>query len=91
MESMELLEVGRSAMWLLIRISAPIMLIALSVGLAVSLFQALTQIQEQTLTFVPKILAILFALLLFLPYIGNEILVFSEQLSSLIVGTNDPL
>lgn len=91
MESMELLEVGRSAMWLLIKISAPIMLIALSVGLIISLFQALTQIQEQTLTFVPKILAILFALLLFLPYIGSEILAFSEQLSGLIVGTNDPL
>lgn len=79
------LDVGRDAIILLIKIAAPIMIVALVVGLAVSLFQALTQIQEQTLTFVPKILAIFVTLIITLPFIGKELQVFSERLASMII------
>ena len=54
----EVIDVARDAIYTLIIVSAPVMLVGLIVGVVVSLFQALTQIQEQTLAFVPKILAI---------------------------------
>jgi len=80
------LDISREAILLLIRIAAPIMLVALIVGLIVSLFQALTQIQEQTLTFVPKILAIFLTLIVSLPFIGRELGVLSERLSTMIIN-----
>jgi flagellar biosynthetic protein FliQ len=54
-----------------LKVATPIMLVALVVGLTIALFQALTQIQEMTLTFVPKILVIFLMLVLYLPYILN--------------------
>ena len=80
------LDISREAIVLLIKIAAPIMLVALVVGLIVSLFQALTQIQEQTLTFVPKIIAIFITLIFTLPFIGKELGFISEKLSSMIVN-----
>ena len=71
MTGAEVLDLGREAIWLTVIISAPVMLIGLAVGFAVSLLQTLTQIQEQTLVFVPKILSIFVALLLFLPIMGG--------------------
>jgi flagellar biosynthetic protein FliQ len=78
------LEIGTKSIFLLIKISLPLMLVALVVGLAVSLFQALTQIQEMTLSFVPKIIAIFISLILFMPYIGSSLRDFSEELATLI-------
>lgn len=69
--------------------SAPVLLVALAVGLAVSFFQALTQIQEMTLTFVPKILAILVVLGVSLPFIFMTLQVLSDQVFDLI--SNGPL
>lgn len=86
MDVNQVLEIGREAIWVLIKMSAPLMLIALTVGLAVSLFQALTQIQEMTLTFVPKMLAIFLATMLLMPFMYNELAVFSEHLTERIVG-----
>ena len=67
----EVLDLARTAIWVTIKIAAPVMLAGLAVGFLVSLFQALTQIQEQTLVFVPKIVAVFAALLLFLPFMGD--------------------
>jgi flagellar biosynthesis protein FliQ len=67
----EVLDVARDAVVTLLLVSAPLMLVGLIVGVAVSLFQALTQIQEQTLVFVPKILAIFLALLIVLPFMAD--------------------
>jgi len=77
--------VAKESIFLLIEISLPILLVALIVGLAISLLQALTQIQEMTLSFVPKILAIFLALLIFLPYIGEKLSAFSQMLAEMIV------
>lgn len=71
MNGAEILDLGREAIWLTVLIAAGPMLVGLAVGLIVSLLQTLTQIQEQTLVFVPKILSIFFALLLFLPIMGG--------------------
>jgi flagellar biosynthetic protein FliQ len=86
MNGAEVLDVGRDAIWLTIQICAPILLIGLVVGVAVGLFQAATQIQEQTLTFVPKATAIFMALLLFLPLMGSLMAGFMRQIAARIAG-----
>ena len=80
MNSSEILAIGTDAIWVMLAISMPIMLVALFVGLVISLFQALTQIQEMTLSFVPKIIAIAFAILMFLPMMGGELINYTEEL-----------
>lgn len=67
----EVLDVARDAIVTLILVSAPVMLVGLAVGVAISLLQALTQIQEMTLAFVPKILAIFVAMLVALPFMAQ--------------------
>jgi flagellar biosynthetic protein FliQ len=84
MEPELILEVGTEAIFVLLKISVPILLVALVVGLVISLFQALTQIQEQTLSFVPKIIAIFLSLLLFMPYMSSTLGAFVEHLAELI-------
>ncbi|MBL4721322.1 MAG: flagellar biosynthesis protein FliQ [Alphaproteobacteria bacterium] len=76
MNEQQALEFGREAIFTVLQIGTPIMLIALVVGLTIALFQALTQIQEMTLTFVPKILVIFLTLILFLPYILDKMQTF---------------
>ena len=56
-------EISREAVYVLIAISAPVLILALVIGLIISLLQALTQIQEQTLTFVPKIISVYFGMI----------------------------
>ena len=70
MNSADAIDFARQSIWVLLEIAAPAMLAALVVGLAVGLLQALTQIQEQTLVFVPKIIAIFITMLLTLPFLG---------------------
>ncbi|MGC2122545.1 MAG: flagellar biosynthesis protein FliQ [Xanthobacteraceae bacterium] len=67
----EVLDVSRDAIVTLLKVSSPLMLVALIVGVIISLLQALTQIQESTLVFVPKILAIFLALLVALPFMAD--------------------
>ncbi len=69
----EVLDVARDAIFTLILVSAPLMLVGLAVGVAISLLQALTQIQEMTLAFVPKILAIFVAMLIALPFMADAL------------------
>jgi flagellar biosynthetic protein FliQ len=71
MNGAEVLDLGRAAIWVTVLVAAGPMIVGLIVGLVVSLLQTLTQIQEQTLVFVPKILSIFFAILLFLPIMGG--------------------
>ena len=68
MDTQQALDVAREGILVLVKLASPLMLVALAVGLVVSLFQALTQIQEMTLAFVPKILVIFLSLLVFLPF-----------------------
>jgi flagellar biosynthetic protein FliQ len=80
------MEIGKNAIWVLLEISIPILLVALFIGLIISLFQALTQIQEATLSFVPKIIAISAALLIFLPMMGEDLIKFSHELFAKIAN-----
>jgi flagellar biosynthetic protein FliQ len=70
----------------LLKLSAPLMITALVIGLIVSLFQALTQIQEMTLAFVPKILVVFLSLLVFLPFMISTLITFTEGLAERIIG-----
>jgi len=82
----EVIDIARDAIVTLVLVSSPLMLIGLIVGVAISLFQALTQIQEMTLVFVPKILAIFLAMLVALPFMADKLQAEMLRLSALIVG-----
>lgn len=86
MSPADALEIAREAIFVTIKISAPVMLVALIVGLVISLIQALTQVQEMTLTFVPKILVIFLSLLLFFPFMLATLTSFTERLADRIAG-----
>jgi len=73
------LEIVRSAIWTIIIGSGPAVGGAMLIGIIIALFQALTQIQEMTLTFVPKIVVILIALTVAAPFIGGQIFAFTEN------------
>jgi flagellar biosynthetic protein FliQ len=81
----EVLDVARDAIYTLIVVSAPVMLVGLIVGVAISLLQALTQIQEMTLAFVPKILAIFVSLLIALPFMAEKLHAEMLRIASRIV------
>jgi len=69
MNEVSVIEVGREALWVILKVSGPIMLVGLVIGLLIALFQALTTIQELTLTFVPKIIMVFVAIIVLLPFI----------------------
>lgn len=74
------IDIAREALWLIIKCSAPLLLVSLIVGLIISIFQTVTSIQEQTLTFVPKILSIFITLILCGGWIMNNIVEFMDKL-----------
>lgn len=80
MDGTEAIEIGRETIYVMLKIGAPVMLLALIVGLAIALFQALTSIQEMTLTFVPKIIVIFVGIMLMLPFMLSSLTTFSQGL-----------
>lgn len=86
MDETQVIQVAREAIIVLLKMGAPAMLVALSVGLIVAVFQALTQIQEVTLTFVPKILVLFTTVALFLPFMLHTLARFTEGLIDRIVS-----
>ncbi|MEX2453777.1 MAG: flagellar biosynthesis protein FliQ [Rhodospirillaceae bacterium] len=85
MNAVEVIAVSRDAIWVLLKVGAPVMLVALIVGLGVSLFQALTQIQEMTLAFVPKIIVIFVAVIALMPFMLASLNGFMEEIVDKIV------
>jgi flagellar biosynthetic protein FliQ len=73
-------ELSRAAVMIALIIGAPVMLVAVAVGLIVSMLQAMTQLQDQTLSFVPKIVAMLLATLFVLPWILTRMMEYSTDL-----------
>jgi flagellar biosynthesis protein FliQ len=71
MSGIEVMDVARDSIWTFFKVGLPIMLIGLAVGFIISVFQALTQIQEQTLVYVPKIVATFMGLLLLMPFMSD--------------------
>jgi len=88
MNTVQVIEMSRDAIVVLLKIGAPVMTIALLTGLAISLVQALTQIQEMTLAFVPKILVIFLSILMLLPFMMTTLTSFTQTLFDRIVALN---
>lgn len=80
MDAGQVVTVARQTIWVIVKTSVPLLLVSMIVGLIISLFQTLTSIQEQTLTFVPKLLAIMIALMIMGNWLLNEIVSFMQML-----------
>lgn len=86
MNGADVLAVGRDAIQTMLSVALPVLLVGLTVGLIIALFQTLTSIQEMTLTFIPKVIAIFTALLTFLPSMGQKLNDFMERIAERIAG-----
>ena len=86
MNQTQIIDLIRHTIMLTMEISAPSMMVGLLVGVAVALFQALTQIQEMTLAFVPKILAIFVSLIVLMPFMTEALVTFMRQIADQIVA-----
>lgn len=86
MTGAQVLDVAREGLWVLIIVSSPMMIAGLAVGVVIALFQALTQIQEMTLVFVPKIIAIFITMLIALPFMGATMGGYMNRIADLIVS-----
>ena len=86
MNTVDVIDVIRDGIWVLIKVAGPVMLVGLVVGVIVSLVQALTQLQEMTLTFIPTILAIFASLVVFLPFMISTLTAFMDEIVARIVG-----
>lgn len=86
MTDAELLETAQQAMLITIQVSLPVLLVGLVVGVAIALVQALTQIQEITLVFVPKIIAIFLSMFITLPWMMAILIAFTQDLAARIIS-----
>lgn len=86
MTEVEVLEISRDAILTLLKVVTPILSVALFIGLIIGIFQALTQIQEMTLAFVPKIISVFVALILLFPFMLNQMRTLTEGLFNRIVS-----
>lgn len=79
MNPADALDIAQAAIWTVLVAASPAVIAAMVVGLLIALLQALTQVQEMTLTFIPKIIAILLVMSLSAPFMGSVIFTFAEQ------------
>jgi flagellar biosynthetic protein FliQ len=86
MDAGTIIEIAQDSLIVLLKLSLPLLLVALVVGVLISLVQALTQIQEPTISFVPKIIAVFFSLLLSLNYMGSVFSSYMENIVSRIIN-----
>lgn len=86
MNEVEVLDISREAIFTLLKVVTPVLLVALFIGLIIGIFQALTQIQEMTLAFVPKILCVFLTLIIMFPYMLNQMRGLSTTLLDKIVN-----
>jgi flagellar biosynthetic protein FliQ len=86
MNEADVLDIARDSMMTMLLVAAPMLLVGLVVGLVISIFQTLTHIQEMTLTFIPKILAVFAALVLFMPWMLREMTEFTQRIMDKIVA-----
>ena len=86
MDGAQVLDIARDGIWVMLLVGAPMMAVGLVVGIVIALVQALTQIQEQTLVFVPKIIAIFVTMLLTLPFLGATMNGFMTRIAEHIIS-----
>ncbi|RED52476.1 flagellar biosynthesis protein FliQ [Aestuariispira insulae] len=86
MSEQEALDFARESIFVLLKLGLPIMMVGLIVGLTIAIFQALTQIQEMTLTFVPKIIVVFLSMLVFLPWMMDVLFDFMALVADHIIN-----
>ena len=86
MNEVEVLDISREATFTLVKVVTPVLLVALFIGLIVGIFQALTQIQEMTLAFVPKILGVFVTIILLFPFMLNQMQMLTDTLFDKIIN-----
>lgn len=86
MSGAEILDIARDGIWTLLKVSGPLMIVGLVVGVVIALFQALTQIQEMTLVFIPKIIAIFLTMIVALPFMGSALAGYMNRIAQHIVS-----
>ena len=86
MNEAQVLDFAREAVWTMLKVAGPIMMLGLLVGVVIALFQALTSIQEITLTFVPKILVVFVSLIVLMPFMFGVMQQFMESITDRIIG-----
>lgn len=86
MTAAAVMDISRDGIVTFLKVAGPAMIVALAVGLVVSLLQALTQLQEQTLVFVPKILAVFASLLFMLPFMSDALAGYMTRIATRIAG-----
>ncbi len=86
MDALQAMEFAKAAMMLILTIAGPMLLASLIVGMAISLFQALTQLQEGTITFVPKMLTLGVVFLVTLPLMGQALATFMARIADAIIS-----
>jgi flagellar biosynthetic protein FliQ len=86
MDPQDVVDLGRQAIWIALLIGSPVLLAGMVVGLVIGLLQALTQVQEQTIAFVPKIVAMVLVLSLTLPWVISRLVEYSSEVITSIPG-----
>lgn len=86
MTGAEALDIARDSIWVLILVAGPAMLTALLVGTVIGVLQALTQVQEATIVFVPKIVAVFLVVLLMLPFMAQQLGTYMAEMFARIAG-----
>jgi flagellar biosynthetic protein FliQ len=86
MNATEVLDIIRDAMWVMVKIGGPAMILSLIIGIVVSIFQALTQIQEATLAFLPKMVIVVGLIVMMMPFMLGTLVAFTHVLSDRIIG-----
>lgn len=86
MNEIEVLDIARDGMMVMLLVSGPMLLVGLTVGLVISIFQTLTHIQEMTLTFIPKIVAVFGSMIVFMPWMLRELVEFTQRIMDKIVA-----
>lgn len=80
MDAQDAIDLGREALWLLLTVSSPVLLAGLAIALVIGLLQAMTQIQEQTVAFVPKIVLTTLVLVFSLPFLVRQMVQYTADL-----------
>jgi flagellar biosynthetic protein FliQ len=86
MNEVEVIDIGRDAVWVMLKVAGPILIVGLAVGLSISVFQTVTHIQEMTLTFIPKIIAVFTSLILFMPWMLTQLNEFTLRIMDKIIS-----
>jgi flagellar biosynthetic protein FliQ len=85
MNQSQLIDIFQQMVWIMVLVSSPILITSMVVGVIISIFQAVTQIQEQTLTFVPKIMIGLFVFIFTSPWLVDTMVTYTQQIMNLVI------